>query len=60
MKKINGKVLFGVGAGLLATMVGACWLFKKKNSDEDYVEDEVCYDEEEDTEVDESVETEED
>lgn len=53
MKKINGKALFGVGAGLIATVVGACCLFKKKNNDEDYAEHEVEYDD--DAEVDESV-----
>lgn len=57
MKKINGKALFGVGAGLITAAVGACCLFKK-NDDEDYAEHEVeC---EEDAEVDESVESEED
>lgn len=52
MKKINGKALFGVGAGLIATVVGACCLFKK-NNDEDYAEHEVECDD--DAEVDESV-----
>ena len=53
MKKINGKALFGVGAGLITAAVGACCLFKKKNNDEDYMEHEVEYDD--DAEVDESV-----
>lgn len=53
MKKINGKALFGVGAGLIATVVGACCLFKKNNNDEDYMEHEVEHDE--DAEVDDSV-----
>ena len=53
MKKINGKALFGVGAGLIAAAVGACCLFKRKNNDEDYEEHEVEYDD--DAEVDESV-----
>ena len=53
MKKINGKALFGVGAGLITAAVGACCLFKKKNNDEDYMEHEVDYDD--DAEVDESV-----
>lgn len=59
MKKINGKALFGVGAGLIAATVGACCLFKKKNDDEDYVGHEIC-DDDEDVEVDEPVESEED
>lgn len=54
MKKVNGKVLFGVGAGLIAAAVGACCLFKKKNNDEDYTEYEVECDDD-DAEVDESV-----
>lgn len=58
MKKINGKALFGVGAGLIAAAVGACCLFKIKNDDEDYVGYEIC-DDDEDVEVDEPVESEE-
>lgn len=58
MKKINGKALFGVGAGLITAAIGACCLFKKKNDDEDYIESDICCGDE-DVEVDESVEAEE-
>lgn len=59
MKKINKKALFGVGAGLVAAAVGACCLFKNKNNDEDYDADDI-YCDDEDVEVDETVESEED
>lgn len=59
MKKINGKALFGVGAGLITAAIGACCLFKKIKDDEDYDDGEVCcYDE--DAGVEEPVDSEED
>lgn len=60
MKKINGKALFGVGAGLITAAIGACCLFKKKNDDEDYISSDICCCDDEDVEVDEPVESEED
>lgn len=56
-KKVNKKALLGVGAGLIATMVGACCLFAKKNNDDEaeYVEHEIDDDENVEN-VDESVE----
>ena len=58
MKKINKKALFGVGAGIVAAVVGACCLFKKK-SNEDYNADDICCDEE-DADVNEDADSEED
>lgn len=55
-KKLNKKALLGIGAGVLATVVGAVCLFKKKDN-EDYVESDVCYDDE--AEAEDEVESEE-
>ena len=59
MKKINKKVLFGVGAGIIAAIAGAGYLFKKKNNDDCDIDDNDSY-EDEYADVDDSIESEED
>ena len=58
-EKINKKVIFGVGAGIIAAIAGAGYLFKKKNNDDCDIDDNDSY-EDEYADVDDSIESEED